>query len=110
MKKAFIFFAEIFVLIIIIAAISNGGGGQPASSGSGSNIGAITKDNYDKIQTDMTKADVEKILGKPTSVSESETPGLGKMELPHYQKGFEMEAIDVTYLNGKVYTKNWTDL
>ena len=34
----------------------------------------VTKENYDKIQKGMTKAEVESILGEPASVSENETP------------------------------------
>lgn len=70
----------------------------------------VTKENYDKITEGMTKEEVKSILGEPTSVSESSTPGVGTMELNHYQEGFSLKAIDVYYLKDKVYMKNWTEL
>lgn len=70
----------------------------------------VTKENYDKIKKGMTKAEVKKILGEPSSVSENETPGVGTMELNHYQETFELKGIDIYYLDGKVYMKNWTEL
>ena len=36
--------------------------------------------------------------------------GLGTMELNHFQEAFSLKAIDVYYVEGKVYMKNWTDL
>lgn len=73
-------------------------------------IGAITKENYDKINKGMTQQQVKEILGEPSMVSETESPGIGKMEMHHYQESFSMEAIDVTYMDGKVFSKNWTKL
>lgn len=70
----------------------------------------VTKENYDKIKKGMTKAEVKKILGEPSSVSESETPGVGTMELNHYQETFSTKAIDIYFLDGEVYMKNWTEL
>jgi hypothetical protein len=80
------------------------------SSSSSSTSARVTKENYDKIKKGMTKKEVKKILGEPTSVSESETPGVGTMELNHFQEAFTLKAIDIYYLDGKVYMKNWTDL
>ena len=70
----------------------------------------ITKENYDRIQKGITKQEVESIIGAPISVSESETPGFGTMELNHFQDFLSTKAIDIYYLNNKVYMKNWTDL
>lgn len=70
----------------------------------------ITKENYDKIQKEMTAAQVREILGDPSRISENESLGAGKMEMWHYQTGFTMKAIDITIMNGNVYSKNWTDL
>lgn len=70
----------------------------------------VTKENYDRISKGMTKEAVKEILGEPQSVSENETPGVGTMELNHYQEGLELKGIDIYYLNGKVYMKNWTEL
>jgi hypothetical protein len=68
----------------------------------------VSKENYDKIRTDMTAEQVLQIMGKADTSTESETPGFGKMELWHYQLG--MKAIDVTLFNGRVYDKTWTEL
>ena len=83
---------------------------EPTSSTSAKSESVVTKSNYDKIKKGMTKEEVKQILGEPASVSENETPGVGTMELNHYQEGFEFKGIDIYYLNGKVYMKNWTEL
>lgn len=70
----------------------------------------VTKENYDKINKGMTKEQVKEIMGEPTTISENDTPGVGTMELNHYQQGFELKGIDIYYLDGKVYMKNWTEL
>ena len=70
----------------------------------------VTKENYDKIKEGMTKEEVKAILGEPTSVSESETPGVGTMELNHFQEPLTFIGIDIYFLNDKVYMKNYTEL
>ena len=70
----------------------------------------VTKENYDKIEKGMTEEQVKVILGEPESTSESETPGVGTMILKHYQEPLTFKAIDVYFLDGKVYMKNWTEL
>ena len=70
----------------------------------------VTKENYDKIEEGMTKEEVKAILGEPTSISESDTPGVGKMELNHYQEPLKFIGIDIYFLNDKVYMKNYTEL
>ena len=72
----------IIICCVIIGALASGGdtntsnpkdsGGNPNSSSSSTK--KVTKENYDKIKKGMTKKEVEKILGEPMSVSESETP------------------------------------
>ena len=74
------------------------------------NTKKVTKENYDLIHEGMTEEEVFNILGEPESTSESETPGLGTMRLKHYQEGFSFVAIDVYFLEGKVYMKYWTEL
>ena len=80
------------------------------SSEQTNNFSKVTKENYDKIKEGMSKSEVLSILGEPESVSESETSGLGTMELCHFQEGLSLKAIDVYFVNGSVYMKNWTDL
>lgn len=70
----------------------------------------VTKENYDKINKGMTEQQVKEILGEPQSTSESENPGVGTMILKHYQEVLSLKAIDVYFLDGKVYMKNWTEL
>lgn len=70
----------------------------------------FSKENYDKIKIGMTKEDVFLILGTDATISESETPGLGRLEIYHYQKSLSTKAITVTFVNGTVYSKNWTDI
>ena len=70
----------------------------------------ISKVNYDKIQEGMNEEEVKGILGESTSVSESYTPGIGTMVLKHYQEPLTLKAIDIYFLDGKVYMKNWTEL
>lgn len=76
--------------------------------GSGVTNTNVTKENYEKITNGMSAVQVESILGKPDSTSESELDGFGKTEMWHYQLG--MKAIDVFLTNGKVSSKNWTEL
>ncbi len=103
MKK--IFFAGL--LCALFAAC-----GMPSDSTNSSPLGItntkVSRENYEKIQKGMAIAEVQTMMGKPDTVSESDTPGLGVMKLHHYQLG--MKAIDVYFLNGKVYMKNWTEL
>lgn len=70
----------------------------------------VTKENYDKINKGMSESEVQTILGEPQSTSENETPGVGTMILKHYQEAFSLKAIDIYFLSGKVYMKNWTEL
>lgn len=71
---------------------------------------SVTKENYDKIQKGMSEDEVKKILGDPDSTSESDTPGIGNMILKHYQAFLGTDAIDIYFLDGVVYMKNWTSL
>lgn len=73
-------------------------------------ITVVSRKNYDKIKEGMSEAQVQEMLGEPSSITESETPGVGKMILKHYQEGFSLKAIDIYFLDGKVYMKNWTEL
>lgn len=117
--KVFIGIIGLFVLIMIIGSLAGDDNTTTSpTSAPGSSVSkpepakgpAITKENYDKLNKGMTQTDVKAILGEPSMVSETEAAGIGKMEMHHYQEGFSMEAIDVTYMDGKVYSKNWTKL
>lgn len=101
----------IFLLMIMVAAATGGSNTTNTSNtNTSSTTSVVTKENYDKIEKGMTEAKVQEILGEQTSISESETPGIGKMVIKHYQEPLQFTAIDITFLNGTVYTKNWTEL
>jgi hypothetical protein len=106
------------ILGLVIIGMIGSSGNKPRTSSTTLNVQEqsksqeyeISKDNYNKIKTDMTIEEVDKILGEPNSVSENEIEGFGKTEMYHYQKSFSLQAIDVFFTNGKVTSKNWTDL
>lgn len=100
----------IFIALIAIASNGDNTNQETSSSNTSTNQSIVTKENYNKIEEGMTESEVENILGNPTSTSESETPGVGTMTLKHYQEPLTLKAIDVYFLDGKVYMKNWTEL
>ena len=105
----------ILLVIIGIGALSTSTQNQDNNTTTSTSTTAIstsvvTKENYDKISEGMTEQEVKDLLGEPTSTSESETPGVGKMILKHYQENLSLKAIDIYFLDGKVYMKNWTEL
>lgn len=67
---------------------------------------------YDQIQTGMTRAQVEQITQKgPQSCTTSQTPGVGTMEMCSYGNPLlEEVTLNITYLNGAVYSKTKVDL
>ena len=67
----------------------------------------VTRQNYEKIHKGMTKAQVEKILGKPTEMkSERGLQDLGEFDSWIYWHGQIMVMIGFT--NGYVSDKSWT--
>lgn len=66
---------------------------------------SVSRTNYDKIKEGMTEAEVKQILGNPISSSESTTEGVGTIKLKEY-RGLTA-IIQVYFLEGKVYMKNW---
>lgn len=103
-----------FVLIMIGVGMLSGGDtnniNNSTQTSTSVNETIVTRENYDKINKGMTESEVQTILGEPESISESETPGVGTMILKHYQEAFSLKAIDIYFLDGKVYMKNWTQL
>lgn len=100
----------ILIIGIIGAAVSPSTETNTTETGINTTTSIVTKENYDKIEKGMTEEQVKVILGEPESTSESETPGVGTMVLKHYQEPLTFKAIDIYFLDGKVYMKNWTDL
>lgn len=104
-------FLLFFLIIGMIGAIaSSDKETNTTETGTTTTTSVVSKENYDKIEKGMTEEQVKEILGEHESISESETPGLGIMVLKHYQEPLTFKAIDVYFLDGKVYMKNWTDL
>ena len=67
----------------------------------------VTRENYEKIRNGMTKAQVEKILGKPTEMkSEIGLQDLGEFESWIYWHRGTMVMIG--FSNGHVSEKSWT--
>ena len=74
---------------------------------------SVTKDDYEKIRTGMSKEEVVKILGTPEMQAEAESDMMGtKMEILHYQTnaGLGAKAITITIQGGTVVDKQWTQL
>lgn len=102
------------VVIIVIIAIAASAGGDKTKNSNTSNKSNTTQTKawdadtaYAQIQKGMSQEQVDAIVGfAPTTTSESETEGLGKMVMASYAKGFSGTSISVTYLNGEVYNKN----
>jgi hypothetical protein len=68
----------------------------------------VNRENYDKLTTGMTHEQVTEIMGKADTSSESDMGEYGKIELWHYQ--FGGKAIDITFENGIVIDKSWTEI
>lgn len=88
---------------------SENGTTSPTSSVSTENT-KITREKCNSVTSGMKNDQVKNILGEPTSISESEISGLGKIEYWHYQEGFSMKACAISFSNGKVSSKSWTEL
>lgn len=100
----------ILIIGVVGAAFGPSDENTNTNTVSSSTTSVVSKENYDKIEKGMTEEQVKEILGEPASTSESETPGVGTMVLKHYQEALAFKAIDIYFLDGKVYMKNWTDL
>ena len=100
----------IIIIGVIGAIVSPNDDTSNTVSNDNISTSVVTKENYDKIEKGMTEEQVKVILGEPASISESETPGVGTMILKHYQEPLTFKAIEIYFLDGKVYMKNWTEL
>ena len=69
---------------------------------------SISKANYDKIKEGMTEEVVKSILGNPNTSAESTMEGVGKIKLKQYKNW--TTNIQIYFLEGKVYMKNWIEL
>jgi hypothetical protein len=67
----------------------------------------VTRQNYERIHNGMTKAQVEKILGKPAEMkNEMGLQDLGEFDSWIYWRGETMVMIG--FSNGYVSDKSWT--
>lgn len=64
----------------------------------------INQQNYDKITNDMTEAQVESILGKPTETSSG---GIGSLSGRSATWKSDTGNISIQFLNGKVLSKQF---
>jgi hypothetical protein len=70
-------------------------------------VSALTQANLDKVQTDMSKAEVEAIFGQPTSSSTQPIPIVGGEQTTYnYQSG--ASAVTIVFKNDKVKEKSGT--
>lgn len=72
----------------------------------------ISREIYDTIEVGMSKTDVLKMLGEPSTKSQSHIQGMGTMEMFQWQTtGFtNIKAISIMFHNGEVSTKNWIEM
>jgi hypothetical protein len=64
----------------------------------------ISKENFEKVKTDMTEAEVVAIMGPPTQAVEAPAAGQGMIaKVLHWKLG--NDVFMVTILNGKVQMK-----
>jgi len=78
-------------------ALSGCGGGSPLT---------LTQDNFNKIQNDMSQADVKSILGDPTSSSSKPIPIVGGTETDYiYSNPQNGTEVTVVFKNDKVTDK-----
>ncbi len=73
----------------------------------------VTRETFDAIKTGMSLDDVEAMLGKSSTMSVSDTPGIGKVEMYQWSDigilGSGGKTITVFLMNRKVSDKNWVE-
>lgn len=115
-KKVRYWVLGFFILIIIASVASSGSHTTTTENGK-----TVTKSTskapewdaaavYPLIETDMTKAQAEQVIGKTSdNCTESASAGIGTTELCIYSGGFSGKgSITVDYFNDKVYSKTKT--
>jgi len=74
----------------------------------------VSRENYNKIRQGMTREQVIRIMGNPTSLSEGDY-GFGKFEYCSWSDSyfvnddFKLKDISVTFQNGIVINMSWTE-
>jgi uncharacterized lipoprotein YehR (DUF1307 family) len=73
--------------------------------GGGSSL-TLTQDNFNKIQNDMSQADVKSVLGDPTSSSSKPIPLVGGTETDYiYSNPQNGTEVTIVFKNDKVTDK-----
>jgi hypothetical protein len=65
----------------------------------------VNQENYEKVRNDMTTAEVNAILGKPTEISSF---SIGELSATTAKWVGETHTITVTFANEKVKLKSYT--
>ena len=71
-------------------------------------MSTLTQENLDKIQTDMSSADVKAILGEPTSSETDPIPIVGGTKTTFTYTNSQGAHIEIVLKNDKVQTKEGT--
>ena len=107
--KRFWFWVLVVILVIIIAHAGGGSDKKTSTTGTSNTSTQQKWDGtafFDKVQTGMSKADVDKVAGKTPSCTESQTDQIGSTEICSYGNLFtDKQAVTVTYMNDAVYSK-----
>jgi hypothetical protein len=84
-----------FLLTVLLCVVMSGCGGNP-----------VTKDNYSKVKSGMTIAEVESILGKGTEQASSDASFGGiAIDFKSMVWQDENKIISITFSHGKVQAK-----
>ena len=101
----------ILVIFIGIGIIASSGDNVSTTNSTSSqtqtsSTSVVTKENYDKIQKGMSKAEVQAILGEPSSVSESETPRSRNYGIKSFSRGiFSKSNRHILFKRYSLYEK-----
>ncbi len=109
----------VVLIVIILFAISAYNGSREnertrenaiTSTSENSQTKEVTREMYNQINNGMTENEVVSILGNPDSSSDSEISGVGKTVVYTYNKTYNDPVVTITFNNGRVNSKNWTQL
>ncbi len=105
-------YALIGIIILLVSLGMFFGGlnniSNKSISTSATQSASVSRTNYDKIKDGMTETEVKQILGSPIGSSESTTEGVGTIKVKEYRS--LTAIIQIYFLEGKVYMKNWTGI
>jgi hypothetical protein len=86
--------------LVSTLALSACGGGSPLT---------LTQENFNKVQNDMSQADVKQILGEPTRQESKDIPIVGGTETDfYYTNPGNGSEVTIVFKNDKVQDKKGT--